>query len=463
MPSSVTVSTGLQHHQPLPPPTQKPGYPLFPLYLRLPFQANGNLTQSTAEGKAIPIDFSTAENRTTALRQIHRNFPSRHRYAKSSSAQNTTFSEPVIVRSYYNPQLPSRSNSVSRGGRIVRKQGSAYISNGSTKRKSKSRRFAIGRLSLPRIMTGFGAFDGPASASSAENQDDGAKLPPLEAFTFKSFLDNVHEPASANDISADLDRIAEICARSRYSLSNRYEVHHAPHGSGSEFLASAKQPLENPGPTLQAVTSDDEQPNTTARKRRRVARSSSRAMGTLETIMSSSRSSEEDRSKKKSARELSEQVRGRVATKHSTHTSPTASSPRTATEARESSDQLPPSLALIDNSPQPRTHHRRNSSSAVALLSEPSLPQPSTTLLHTHTSLHLSSRETNASPSNHLSRPPATATTSSVDDTTAAGLLSSLADWIPWKSTDASQSSRKAEGRLRELLRASDGTKPAVD
>src|SRR5690606_37833726 len=102
-----------------------------------------------------------------------------------------------------------------------------------------------------------------------------ARLPPVEAFTFKSFMANIeHDPTSAGDpthsIMSDLDRIAEICARSRYSLSNQYEVHKAPHGSGDSFLTSVSPPpsssggnngkrdLAAVGPTLQAVSSDDE-------------------------------------------------------------------------------------------------------------------------------------------------------------------------------------------------------------
>ena len=140
-----------------------------------------------------------------------------------------------------------------------------------------------------------------------------AKLPPLEAFSFKNIMAEMQQ-----DIGADLDRIAEICARSRYSLSNQYEVHVTPHGSGAGFLRSvAGSRHVNPaGPTLQAITSDDEHASSTRSKKRRSggARRRSAAYGTLETIMSSSRSSDEEKGKKKkSAAEIAEEVRGRAA------------------------------------------------------------------------------------------------------------------------------------------------------
>lgn len=157
-------------------------------------------------------------------------------------------------------------------------------------------------------------------------RDDAAgTLPPLEAFTFKSFMANGRADSddASHSINADLDRIAEICARSRYSLSNQYEVHKAPHGSGESFLAAVtaakNQPIQ--GPTLQVVSSDDERQMRHSRRKRGIRRRSV-AVGTLETIMSSSRSSEEDKSKKhKSAAEIAEEVRSRAAARKESGTS----------------------------------------------------------------------------------------------------------------------------------------------
>ncbi|XXH00383.1 Asparagine-rich protein (ARP protein) [Hypoxylon texense] len=161
-----------------------------------------------------------------------------------------------------------------------------------------------------------------------------AKLPPLEAFSFKSIMADIQQ-----DVGADLDRIAEICARSKYSLSNQYEVHIAPQGSGSGFVgpsavSSSSRPSLPMGPTLQAISSDDEQTGPVQKKRRSIARRRSVAYGTLETIMSSSRSSDEDKCRKKPAAEIVEEVRGRAAENDNTE-----EASEDSTEAQASSEQ----------------------------------------------------------------------------------------------------------------------------
>lgn len=164
----------------------------------------------------------------------------------------------------------------------------------------------------------------PWQWQSAGREQEEPKLPPLEAFSFKSFMADLQaQEGESGGINADLDRIAEICARARYSLSNQYEVHVAPHGSGAGFAgggssSNGRRRGHSHGPTLQAVNSDDdENAGRTHRKRRSGGRRKSVAYGTLETIMSSSRSSEEDKTKKKSAAEIAESVRGRAARKNS--------------------------------------------------------------------------------------------------------------------------------------------------
>ncbi|CEJ80902.1 hypothetical protein VHEMI01059 [[Torrubiella] hemipterigena] len=232
----------------------------FPFSFRLPFQSEASATslvESTAEGRAIQVDDSTAEHRTSALRQINHNYPSKHRYAKSTGAQNSTYSEPVIVRSYYQAPLPpSRSTSIGGGGIVVHAVSAMTSRAGSVATGTKAPR---PRKTSPKhgSVLGFMAKVRGKTMSSHNSTHQEAKLPPVDAFTFRSFLDKMEEEGQATDINADLDRIAEICARSRYSLSNQYEVHHAPHGSGAEFLATARQ-RQSQGPTLQVITSEDE-------------------------------------------------------------------------------------------------------------------------------------------------------------------------------------------------------------
>lgn len=454
----------------------------FPFSLRRPFQANPSsttLVPSTAEGKPIPVDDSTAEHRTSALRELNHNYPSRHRYAKSTGAQSSTYSEPVIVRSYYSPG-PSRPVSKTRAGVVVHNGASP-----ATVAASESGGPSGGvRRVLPFISTVAPAGNGMLSSMararakkllSASAPED-PRLPPVEAFSFKSFMANM-ESQDAGDINADLDRIAEICARSRYSLSNQYEVHYQPHGSGSAFLAEARN-QDSHGPTLQVVSSDDERNLKRQRKRRGGARRNSRAMGTLETIMSSSRSSDEDKTKKKSAAEIAQEVRGRAARKDSGDTSPATSSHGTL-ESQLSQDEHSPSktgsgrrsaasLALIEGSRQHPTSGDASSprTSATALVGQPALPQASTSQLEIRTA-----PEPPREQENYISQPKRSNDFSDVQDTAVAkgaispmeernlggNLFSALSNWVPWRPADGlGRSGGRAEGSLRELLKTSD-------
>jgi hypothetical protein len=314
--------------------------------------------------------------------------------------------------------------------------------------------------------------------STKSQRRDDAKLPPVEAFSFKSIMADLQQ-----DIGADLDRIAEICARSKYSLSNQYEVHVTPHGSGTTFLASASGSSSRHqvpgGPTLQAISSDDEHSSTRHKKRRSGARRRSAAYGTLETIMSSSRSSEEDKSKKKSAQDLAADVRGR-ASKHrkgesgSSH-SGTEESKAHKKVARNKSTSL--ASAMLDS-----TRHQGQGetisprASGTALVSEPAKPKTSRS--------HLEIRTTQEDPAlENYTHEPAGGEPSQpvVSDSVAAaaiaspdeprghsGLLSGFSHWMPWRAgvvTEVSSSDQKggktksyAEGSLRELLKSTDVT-----
>lgn len=206
-----------------------------------------------AEGKPIPLDDSTAAHRTSALRELNSNYPSpvnRHRYAKSTGAQSSTYSQPVIVRTYSGPP-PSNSgsagysyhrpSSVSRGGSrqvplnaASRASSTKLTISGSNPPSTGSKNGRVVVSNMPRLPAKKSKLPWQWPLAAGEREQE-ARLPPLEAFSFKSFLEGLDtEDRDGNGgISADLDRIAEICARSRYSLSNQYEVHVAPHGSGS--------------------------------------------------------------------------------------------------------------------------------------------------------------------------------------------------------------------------------------
>ncbi|RYC62664.1 hypothetical protein CHU98_g3536 [Xylaria longipes] len=357
--------------------------------LSQPNTSSVSLVSSTARGRPIPLSDATAADRTTALRELNRSQPTVHPpYPKASgpppSAAGTTagtttgtYSQPVLVRTYSGPISSStRARSASRRDAVSGVQGRPSApSSGRSRRRRHG--FAV---TLIRPLVG-----------GKPSPRDDVRLPPLEAFSFKGIMAELEQ-----DIGADLDRIADICARSRYSLSNQYEIHVAPHGSGAGFAqggspsTSTNSPgHDNAGPTLQAPSIDDEHADTTHRRRVTVRRKSA-AYGTLETIISSSRSSDEDRSKRKSAAEIAAQVRGRFP-----HPSPEGSGSADTTEAQASSElhgeptkrpsRARPTLAaaILDHS-RAQTYHRPDPppprTSGTNLVSEPAIPETS----HSH-------------------------------------------------------------------------------
>ncbi|KAF5681443.1 hypothetical protein FCIRC_5563 [Fusarium circinatum] len=442
------------------------------------FQTNASSTSlvpSNAEGKPIPVDNSTAEHRTSALRELNSNFPTRHRYAQSTGAQSSTYSQPVIVRSYYAP-VPAQP--ADRGVIVVNGRGHRSALSESSGPSAFVRRvlpFGAGSASVRNGIMGTMARN--RTKKRLENEPEEPKLPSVEAFRFKSFMANLEDQSGGTDINADLDRIAEICAKSRYSLSNQYEVHYAPHGSGSSFMAPAIESQEAHGPTLQAVSSDDERNIKQSRKRPMGVRRNSRAMGTLETIMSSSRSSDEDKSKKKSAAEIAEDVRGRAAQKGSSKHGSSVSSEGGASEnvflEEEDVRQRSPrqkrsgSLALIDGNRLSMHLHDLDSSrlTAAGLVSEPALPQTSSSQLEIRTAPEVTNKEhlpgipkKGLAATEGLDQPVVHGSISAIETSNQrSNLMSTLSGWMTWRSSDTLPTIKgRAEVSLRELLKTRD-------
>ncbi|KAI1192070.1 hypothetical protein F5B17DRAFT_380732 [Nemania serpens] len=270
-----------------------------------PSTSSVSLAPRTAQGRPIPLSDTKSADRTTALRELRRYQPVASLPCTNTSGPppttggttTGTSSQPILVRTYSGAALSStHAHTTSRRDAISGTKGRPSA-------PSSRRAYHAGRaVALMR----------PLISRKTSAKDD-AKLPPLEAFSFKSIMTDIQD-----DIGTDLDRIADICARSRYSLSNQYEIHVAPHGSGAGFVQGGAAsmvtalPAHNDGdPTLQATPIEDERAGTNHR-RRAAARTRSTAYGTLETIISSSRSSDEDSSKTKSAAGLAAQVRGRI-------------------------------------------------------------------------------------------------------------------------------------------------------
>ena len=195
-------------------------------------------------------------------------------------------------------------------------------------------------------------------------------------------------------------------------------------------------------------------------------------MGTLETIMSSSRSSDEDKTKKKSASEIADEVRGRAVRKESGHSSPSASSrgtsddpdtPEAEASAKHHARRASGSLALIDGSKQslPAGDGSNRRASATGLLSELALPQASTSQLElrtteqAHESAHDGKHKTTPAPPADGNAPPVKGSISSVqDDGTGSRFMAALSSWVAWGQSGKQEG--RAEGSLRHLLKTTD-------
>ncbi|KAH7371890.1 hypothetical protein BKA64DRAFT_587290 [Cadophora sp. MPI-SDFR-AT-0126] len=389
-------------------------------------------SEQAARGEHI-IDEATVALRISALRQLNGATHSRHRYAKSTGARNSTFSQPVIVRTY----------------------------SGAARPPSKQRDIVTAKKE-----NGWSAM----AAGKTE-----LKMPPVEAFTFKGIMEEIK-----HGVAEDLERIAEICARSKYSLSNQYEVHMPPHGRGEPILQNVGLGVGHHGhhavggPTLQAIGSDDEQTRPVGRGSRGGRRTKSAAYGTLETIMSSSRSSDEDKTKKKPAAVIAEEVRGRAAKKELQ-----AASKKSAEEAIEAGPAVErPSKhvrsksasfasMIIDNAQGSKHDASAQVLSPTSLISEPARPQTSTaTDLETVTVFEADqyiSPALSSFTAPKLIRNESIASTLRPEPEGRSSILGNLGAWLPWTKNSVSsndifqgrnRSTSHAEGSLRDLLKS---------
>jgi hypothetical protein len=390
-------------------------------------------SEEAARGEHI-LDEATVAHRISALRQLNGATRSRHRYAKSTGARNSTFSQPVIVRTY----------------------------SGAARPRSEQRDIVTVKKA-----------NGYASVAPAKMD---LKMPPVEAFSFKGIMDEIR-----HGVTEDLERIAEICARSKYSLSNQYEVHMPPHGRGEPFLQTvslASGPNSNGGPTLQAIGSDEEQTRLMSRGSRGGRRTKSVAYGTLETIMSSSRSSEEDKSKKKPAAQIAEEVRGRAAKKELQKKAEVAEVAEDAIEPGPPQQQPPKHVrsksatfasVIIDNAQGFKHDVASQIVLPTSLISEPATPQTSTTA---GLDVPLLDQPTSPTFQSPMAQKPAMiqhesrASTLRPEPDTKPSTFGSLGSWLPWNRTAEERnfqikgrSASHAEGSLRDLLKSTDGDK----
>lgn len=388
-------------------------------------------SEEAARGEHI-LDEAKVAHRLTALRSLNGTNRSHHRYAKSTGE---TFNQPVIVRTYSGA---IRTRSQQRDPIAAKKQ------------------------------------DGTAGRSSIKMD---MKLPPVEAFSFKGIMDEIK-----HGVSEDLERIADICARSKYSLANQHEFHHPPHGSGDRIpqigIASA---AEVGAPSLQTLDADESSTRHLARGSRGSRRGKSIAYGTLETIMSSSRSSDEDKSRKKAAAILEDEVRGRAVRKEVEVSPPNsdvlkdAVVPKALPEVHPSPKNIKPRSAtfastIIDNVQNFKQEHKPQVASPTFLISEPARPQTSAVDLEQMSALDelFPTRPYTfhelISPKSTLIRNESMASTLGPEPLQRQSILVSLTSWLPWSKPPSpiravqgrARSGSHAEGSLRSLLRSTD-------
>jgi hypothetical protein len=386
-------------------------------------------SEEAARGEHI-LDEAKVAHRLTALRSLNGTNRSHHRYAKSTGE---TYNQPVIVRTYSGAVRP-RS--------LQRDPIAAKKHNGATG-------IAQAKMDL--------------------------KLPPVEAFSFKGIMDDIK-----HTVSDDLERIAEICARSKYSLANQHEFHHPPHGTGDRILQPGGGSVADASaPTLQVIGADEDHIRPPPRSSRGGRRPKSVAYGTLETIMSSSRSSEEDKSRKKPAAVLEDEVRGR-AVRQDVEVSTSSSEAAEDTTAPETIPDNPskhprPRAAtfasmIIDNAQHFKQGPNPQIGSPTFLISQPARPQTSAaTLNHVPAHDELTPMQSPTlhglvSPKPNLIRNESIASALLPHTPPKPSILGSLSSWLPWsKPPDRAhtrqarmRSGSHAEGSLRSLLRSTD-------
>lgn len=194
--------------------------------------------------------------------------------------------------------------------------------------------------------------------------------------------------------------------------------------------------------------------------------------------MSSSRSSDEDKAKKKPAAVIAEEVRGRaakkelspskkVATEEAVEAAPEPQRP--AKHVRSKSATF--ASMIIDNAQGFKQDAGSHIISPTSLISEPARPQTSTADLEVapafdeHGSFNSPSLQTLMSPKPPTIRNESRASTLLPEPEERPSILGSLSSWLPWSRSSASfgggfqgrmRSASHAEGSLRELLRSAE-------
>lgn len=385
-------------------------------------------------GRTYPLSTSHSATNTllasySSVRQADTYTSTTTRNAKSASSQNSIYSAPIVVRTYPSPSPSRRSPSQPRINKALFKMSKDF--------------------------------------------------PPVEAFSFQGIMDSIH-----GSVADDLDRIAEICARSRYSLSNQYEVHMPPHGQGEAFLkpvGDGQDLIHRSGPA--------------ARRAGHMRSGRSKAFDTLETIYASSSSgaSAEEIAKKRSAKELADQIKRRQSRKEMMRDLRVEESNndadfeqsemnghgrrRTGAEGHRRKKSATLASIVIDNAKTTRSEagSHQGSTTSSRLLSKPSQPSTTDSNLVGGSSLaygKLSHRQTPQMSAGGYHFPSSLPVNSSQvpqhEEIPSASVLGTFSSWLPWlahheesssaqpSTTDSLHRTHSARGSLKKLLEATE-------
>jgi hypothetical protein len=252
-----------------------------------------------------------------------------------------------------------------------------------------------------------------------------------------------------------------------------------PHGQGEAFL----RPI-----------GDEEIGRSSTAGRRGARKTKSKAFDTLETIYSSSRSSEEDKAKKKSAGEIGEEIRGKRAHRATIHSTKLEDSNtdadfeqsevngrgKSATPSRHKlkhsrSHSASFASIVMDTAQASRNDAGSHHGGSSSLVSEPLQPRTSNTSERADLPIEpVLCPSPSATSSAFSSRPPMSMprprTAMPIDHPeTRASVLANFSSWLPWHKADevaaepitGQTSGRKramsvAEGSLKKLLDAAE-------
>ncbi|KAL8826218.1 MAG: hypothetical protein Q9170_007483 [Blastenia crenularia] len=289
-------------------------------------------------------------------------------HASFADLESTTHTHPTLLSKSKLPHIPKNNKSPTSSAvngshpdenqlseRNLAQEAALRRLNGSDPRVSQDRRAQDGRstastqpvLVREYSQTAQSSGKKPYKMKKRTSTGNSSGMPSLESFSFQDILASI-DP----EIHGSIDKIAEICGRSKMSLADEYSSHLPPQGdfamSGSQdhidqAPISRLEPVEEASSTHEGLAQDSKLARTKAARL---------------SLMGSSVKRQEDLS--------STPALAASTTASYTHSSAVQESPK---RPESQAPYLPQLLAWLRNSPNdsPRSSRRRDSGAANAL------------------------------------------------------------------------------------------------